>query len=395
MTRHLTVDPARVDAIVDLSNVVRESALPGRGPADLGRLGAVVRALAEHLRDDDVLVHAVADDNLLTDARLTGAERRQLASWAAAGLLETRPDADPRLLELCRVLRVPVIGGDRFLDHYRTHPWIPGNRNRFLQPYADASGRVRLRPLVMPVPEEWQISRKQEESVLKAARLYDRRTGSGRADVLDRLWRCPVGDCVWFGADTVRPGQAVPLREDGAVVCPEHLAKLRDAGPRPACVQLKVLVDDVVRARFLVGAGQEVLVGRAPAGASACRLQPWLDAGTASWVSRTHVSLRLDRRDGLVVRDLSTNGTRVRVRDPRDGSAEEVWLRGAARRLRPRDVVVLHDRVVLERSGRTLAFDESPAPPSPPPRVPAPDATMIARPALPPSAGPRRRRRRR
>ncbi len=380
MQRHLALDIDRVEAIVDVANIVRERSGEDGRPADLARLSAVVGALADRLRDNDVLVYGLVDASLLTDRSLTPDERGELAAWAAEHRIEVVPDADPRILELAELLSIPVVSNDRFLDFYRTHTWIPGSRGRFLTHHHDPGGRVRVRPRVMDVPEEWRLSRKEEESLLKSARLYERETGRGRTDILTRRWLCPAEGCTWFGRKQTRNVRPVPVRKGSDVVCPDHGLRLRDAGPRPACVQMKVVVDGRVRSRFLVDEGQEVLVGRAPSGPRVCRLEPWLDAATAAWTSRTHLSLRLDARGGLVVRDRSTNGTRVRDTRP-DGRVE--WLRGTSRTLRPRDVVVVHERVVLERSGRVFAFEASE--PTTPGRAAAREApvTMVVHP--PPS----------
>ena len=99
----------------------------------------------------------------------------------------------------------------------------------------------------------------------------------------------------------------------GVPVCPRHDEPLRNIGPKAPAVPLAVLVDGVVRIRFVVRAGRPVTVGRSPDDPEGIRIGPWLSGDTAQMVSRNHVRIEL-RDDVLMLSDMSTNGTVVRSR---------------------------------------------------------------------------------
>ncbi|MFC7546937.1 FHA domain-containing protein [Plantactinospora sp. GCM10030261] len=385
---HLTLDIEAVDFAVDMSNVVRNRALPGDRPADLRRFLGLVRAVVRYTRDESAQVYAVADASLLSLRELTNQERTTLHRWRDAGLIQVRDVADDRLLELADLAGVPVISDDRFLDAYRTYPWIAGSRDRFFRATAAPDeGGVRLEPRTMSIPPDWQISRKEEESRLLAVGMYDRRHGTGaRAQLLTRRWRCPEDDCPIFGADAPA-NQPPPVFRQGTVRCPTHQRPLTDVGPRPAQKQFKLRVDGVVKARFMLVAGTPSVVGRAPTGPGLALAREWLDERAHGRISREHVELAWDGTR-ISIRDLSRNGTWVRRdqgadagrrlpsggRSPKDRSA---WT------LRAGEVIVLCDGVELVASGRTFVFDteETTVPAQPDAlAVEAAQATMIERP---------------
>ncbi|MEU0069618.1 hypothetical protein ABZ027_08755 [Streptomyces sp. NPDC006332] len=350
--RRLTLDASTADFAIDVANIVRNISLGGRRGAELGRLLSLLDALALFHHDDAVQVYCVTDRSLMTDERLTASERGTLESWYADGLLEVRPVADDRLVELASAARLRVVTDDNFLDYYREHPWLPGDRRHFLRAVAGPDGTVLVRPRIMPEPEDWQISRKEEESALLAAGLYDRRRGGARQDLLLRRWLCPEPGCPLFGPAR-SGGQPCPTRRGGTVRCPTHGVELQDMGARPHQVQLKVRSEGAVRHRFLLVEGESLTVGRAPTvPGGGVPLAAHLGEAALHWISRNHVVLELSGRT-LMVRDISANGTRVR--GPR---GEDVRLPpGMARRLGRSESVVLHDSVSLELSGRNFVFD--------------------------------------
>ncbi|MGW5352673.1 FHA domain-containing protein [Streptomyces sp. NPDC004031] len=356
--RRLTLDTSAAEYVIDVANVVREPALGGERAADLGRLAGLLDALAGFARDPAVQVYAITDRSLLTDGRLTTAERQDLNRWYADGMLEVLPRADDRILELADALGLRVVSADNFLDFHRAYPWIPGDRDRFLRPVLLPDGRIGVRPRVMPVPEEWQVSRKEEEGLLLRAGVVRRweHSAAHRA-VLSREWRCPEPGCPLFGSAD-RPGTALPRRRKDRVLCPTHGLPLTDTGPRRPRAQVKVVMDGTVRGRFMVTEGDPVTVGRAPAGGGVA-LGAWIDDAAVDSVSRSHVVLTYDGRTLSVLDERSANGTRVRRRLP-GNDTQEPLPHGVVRALRRGESVVLHERLELLPSGRQFVFEEDP-----------------------------------
>lgn len=356
--RRLTLDSSAAEYVIDVANVVREPALGGSRAADLGRLAGLLDALAEFARDPAVQVYPITDRSLLADGRLTAEERQLLERWYRDGVLEVLPRADDRILELADALGLRVVSADNFLDFHRAYPWIPGDRDRFLRPVLEPDGRIGLRPRIMPVPAEWQVSRKEEEGLLLQAGVVRRWERIARhVAVLSRDWRCPEAGCPLFGS-AGRPGTALPRRRKDRVLCPTHGVQLVDGGPLPARAQVKVIMDGVVRGRFMVTEGDPVPVGRAPAGGGVV-LGAWIDDSAVESVSRTHVVLAYDGGALSVLDERSANGTRVRRRRP-GGDTTVPLEHGVSRRLRKGDSVVLHDRLELLPSGRQFVFDDDP-----------------------------------
>lgn len=357
--QHLTLDTSAAEYVVDVANVVREPTLGGERPADLARLTGLLDALADLSRDPAVQVYPITDRSLLTDGRLTVQERALLAGWYADGVLEVLPRADDRMLELADALGLRVVSADNFLDFHRAYPWIPGDRDRFLRPVLLPDGRVGVRPRIMPVPEEWQVSRKEEEGLLLRAGVVRRWEPSAtyRA-LLSRDWRCPEPGCPLFGSAD-RPGTALPRRRKDQVLCPTHAVPLSDEGPRAPRAQVKVVLDGTVRGRFMVTEGEPLAVGRAPSRGGVA-LRAWVAGAVVESVSRTHVVLTY-RGGGLTVLDeRSANGTRVRRRVP--GADTVLPLeRGVPHQLRKGEAVMLNERLELLPSGRQFVFEDDPA----------------------------------
>ncbi|RKN40952.1 FHA domain-containing protein [Streptomyces hoynatensis] len=309
MERHLAATHEEADALVDLSNVLRDERLGGHHPRSLHRLRLVLDALADRAGDRAVRVHAVADRSL---RRAGGAfpgpaEPALLARWAGRGLIEEAGDADEPLLDLAEVTGLPVISRDDFRDFRTSHPWIQGNTTQFLAP-AREGDRVVLRERDMGIRTPAQISRKIEESDLKAHGLLAGRHRRPMREIVTRHWRCPERGCALY--DRRRGSQVrLPLMRHGVPVCELHRAPLADDGPRTGIVQLKLLVDGACVHRFTLDADTTVEIGRAP-DAGGIALYRLLPEELARRVSRRHLIATVTGGD-LTLRNLSSRGTRL------------------------------------------------------------------------------------
>lgn len=364
--RHLTTNVDVADFAVDLSNVVRARELGGERPADLARFVGLLEGLITFANDETVRVYAVADWSLLRRRDLLSEdERATLNRWRRRALIEVYDGADPRLLELADATGMPVVSRDNYFDRYRIYPWIAGSRDRFLRPCLRPGG-VAVEPRVMPDPPEWKLSRKEEQELLREVGLYASKEAGIRADLLSRRWRCPDDDCPLFGPNR-GDDQPLPVYRDRVVRCPEHGRELSDVGARPRLVQVKVVVDGVTKHRFQMWPGKPVTVGRDPEPPGVA-LRRWLSPGAGEFVSRRHAVLRWTG-DVLTVRDVSTNGTRVRSKDRRSGGKPVRPDR--PQRLGHGDAVVLDDGVEVVVSARQFVFEPGPPveEPTPPPGV--------------------------
>ena len=353
---HLYPDADTAEYAVDVSSVVHDTKLGGERPVELARFYALIAGLVAYAKNDDLRIYAVADWSLVRDRRLTDKERSTLLRWHRRGRIELLDPADDRLLELAEGSGQLVVSADSFRDYVPRFPWIAGNRDRFLLHVPDPSGTgVTVEPRVMPIPYESEISRKLEEHELLAMGLYDRRGGKGpRRDLLSRLWRCPEQDCPLFGPQE-REFQPLPRFYNDAAHCPTHRLALEDVGGVPRRVQIKVRVGGVVRRRFLMRAGQQIPVGRAPGedGIALAEHLGSLSTVTAHELSRSHVVLKWTGWK-LTVLDTSRNGTRVRP--PHGQGPDRVLINGESARVKPGEEVVLVEGLELLASGREFAF---------------------------------------
>ena len=326
--RHLTTESALAQAVVDLGHVAWYDALDGGRPVSLLRAGLLVDALSRHIGDDAVMVYAVASRDLLTDADLTSKERMVLGRWAGDGMIEVVP-----------VMADRVPGGGRHHRVARDHDGrFPGAR-----------AALRLAAWAARTGAAAGAGRGRSPDSGRAPGAGANPEGRGAA-LLGRIWRCPRRDCPTFGERRVTT-QAVPRMKAAVPVCPRHDEPLVNAGARPPSVTMVLIVDGVVRDRFVVRAGRPVVVGRSPDEPDGLMIGSYLGGDAAQMISRNHV--RLDLRDeGLFVADLSTNGTVVRARSAPYSSPDEVHLSGGAPYLlKPWDTVELHTGVVAG-SGR-------------------------------------------
>ena len=348
MEKHLTSDPEIADALVDLSNVVRQPNIGPPGLRVLHRFRLVLDALARRLKDRNVLVYAVVDESLrrgvheFRDAR----DALLLQNWAHRGLVEEVPVADPRLLELCELFGHPVISQDTYVDHRDRHPWIQGDTTHFLMPVPARGRTVELRERDMGYRSPHEVSRAKEASEFNANGLLvgRRKPNTG---VLRRYWRCPVPGCTLYDRTTGRT-VAVPRMVRGRPYCRKHRRELEDDGPRAATVSLKVLVDDACVKRFTLEAGGTVPVGRAPA--DGVPLWGVIPDELARQVSRRHLEVRVEE-DRVCVRDVSTHGSRLR-RPTAHGERWTALPTDTFTQLNHGDVVELVPGVRLTRSGR-------------------------------------------
>src|SRR6185369_910504 len=166
---HLTCIGGQADFVVDLSNVVRNASLGGDRKSDLDRFFALIEALADLIHDDQVKVCAIGDWSLVgTDSDLTDDEKRTLRRWRNRGLIEMYPQADPRILQLADEFpALCVVTSDNYDDFHRVYPWLPDNRDRFFEAAPGRAGGVKAVRRIIKPRAEWQLSRKEEESLLK------------------------------------------------------------------------------------------------------------------------------------------------------------------------------------------------------------------------------------
>ncbi|MEU9992496.1 FHA domain-containing protein [Streptomyces sp. NPDC048045] len=353
MERHLQGQAAGADFLVDLSNVVRETALGVGASRALERLRLVLRALREWTGDPEVTVHAIADNSLLhpryDQCFPDPAEGALLREWRDRGLIAAIDKADPDLLDHAKKLGTSVVSGDFFKGHRGEHPWIQGNRDQFLKP--EVEGRsVRLVPRDMRVFADREISREGERDALKARNLLDF-AGKPRADVLDRSWRCPISAC-----------NPSPSLRGGKVVCRLHGTLLTDVGPRRRSVQLKILVDGECRAWENVTEHElkEFVLGRS----HLVRIEEChLSEERRLSISRNHL-LIIARQGMLRVLDTSSRASRIRTLRPgleptpwkalphRDEESEDRPRERLFRAFGPDEEIELIPGVVLRRSGQ-------------------------------------------
>jgi hypothetical protein len=363
--QHLSTDPVLARGVLDLAEVVHYADLDSSRPANLLRLGMVMDALGRHLAEENVGVFVVAGRPMLSDADLTSNERMRIRSWSDDGLIEVLPDVADRVLEVADLTGLPVLSRVRFDGPQARYPWLTSEAGRLLAPVAGVGGAALV---VRPT----------------AARGAGAHGPNGQnAAMMARQWRCPERGCASFGEATLggasqagasfggdmtdtfahlrgggdsgrvrRPGSQAPPRLRGGVpVCPRHDARLSDAGPRPTAQAVSVRVDGVLRHRFVVTAGEPVVVGRSPEEPGAAMLGHWLGDGARRWISRNHLRMEM-QGDSLIVVDTSTNGTVIR-RGGSTSDADRLTLRrDQPHALTTEDIVELYAGVELARSGR-------------------------------------------
>nr|WP_202501350.1 FHA domain-containing protein [Streptomyces sp. SID5785] len=345
---HLTDSPEQADALIDLSNVVRDTAIGGPHARSLDRLGLVLDALARRTGDRNATAYALADRSLRHQVHEypDRTEPALLVAWIESGLVEELPDADERLLDLAEGLGLPVISRDGFADFRLTHPWIQGNTTQFLSPVPTPVRAVKLAERDMGIRSPAQISRKLEESDLKAHGLLAGRNRRPMTEVVRRHWRCPERSCTLY--DSHR-GSAVrlPRMKRGVPVCEVHRTPLLDDGPRTGIAQLKLLVEGDCVHRFTLDVDSTVILGRDP-GSGGISLYDHIDPERLRRISRAHLSVQVSAQS-LALRNLGGNGTRLR----RSGARQSGPLTNEDRvALHVGDTVELAAGIHLARSAR-------------------------------------------
>ena len=222
----------------------------------------LVDALSRHLGEDAVMVYAVAGRDLLTDADLTSKERMVLGRWAGDGLIEVVPVVGDRVVEVADITAWPVITVDGYQGLAGRYPWLRDQPDRVLQ-FVPGEGGARIlggQPMSPP-------------------------PGAG-AGLLGRVWRCPRRDCPSFG-DRRATSQAVPRLRSAVPVCPRHDEPLINAGVKPPYVTMAVMVDGIVRERFVVRLGRIVTVGRSPDDPNGVMIGGYLSGDAAAMIVAT------------------------------------------------------------------------------------------------------------
>jgi hypothetical protein len=357
MREMLTSDPSEADALLDMSNVLRNTSLGGDGPADLSRLTRTGQALAALYGAKTIAMFGVADRSLLAQPGLflDPRQRHDLRSWAEAGLILVTAKADIPLLQIAAETGLPVITSDRFVGHRREFPWLDGSDDAVLEPQADGYGRVVLRHVKLNRHVDWEMSMSEERDLLVQQGL------SRRVEALGRYWGCPDARCPRH-----KPKNSafilLPVANGDRLVCDQHGLEMVDLGPRPRVAQLKIMFNGLERRRLTVAQDVPLMIGRSPGPAD---LSSFLDETTRRRVSRTHLRFDLDA-DRLTVTDLSLNGTVLILRD-----GTRVDLRRAMHSFTVGDRVQIQPSLEIIRSGRRypaeLPIGRAPQRPSEPP----------------------------
>lgn len=131
--QHLTTDPVLAQAVVDVAEMARFSALDGGRGVNLVRLGMVVDALGRYLRDGGSYLFPVAPRPLLSDSELTSKERMVLGRWTDEGLIEaTESDPAERAAEIAELTGLPMISLVGHVDLARRYPFLRDAPHRVL-----------------------------------------------------------------------------------------------------------------------------------------------------------------------------------------------------------------------------------------------------------------------
>jgi hypothetical protein len=370
MSDMLVNDADRADALVDMSNVLRNTQLGGRGPADLVRLERVGEALATLYGATQIAMFGVADSNLLTQPGffLDAWQRRTLRGWADSGLILTAGKADEPLLQIAEETGLPIITSDRFSGHRREYPWLNDRDDAVLEPQADQYGNIFLRHVTLHRTDEWLESRSAEHDLLVQQGL------SRHVELLGRYWGCPEPRCARHDPAS-SPFVLLPLARGGRLVCEQHGLDMVDLGPRPRVAQLKIMREGREQGRFTVIQREPVTVGRSARGVD---LSPFLDKTALSHVSRAHLRFDLDS-DRLTVTDMSRNGSRLILRD-----GTQLDFHRATHSFTVGDRIQVHPSLEIIRSGRRYPSELSASrrtpskrtPPRPPSAPPTPTVSF-------------------
>jgi hypothetical protein len=408
--QRLTTDVTGAQAVVDLEKVVRLVDLDGGRAVNLVRIGMVVDALGRYLLDGGALLYGVVERTLLSEGALTSKERMVLSRWVDDGVIEATTGAGDRAVEIAELTGLPLIIPSHEPERARRCGRL-SEAAGFVLGLTPRSGAVMLIPVdgdaevnltaggtpagqavgraKVPAPDQPEPAAEPEAATGtgaadtgtepepgvpagtlplpveiftdhgpgRAGRIrvsrqrYQRAVPEGgHAVVASRQWRCDGFECPAFGEHR-RIGQPVPRMRGELPVCPRHDEPVADTGPRPPSYAVSVVIDDLPRQRLVVRGGVPVQVGRAEDPEAVVSVARWLHRAAAQWVSPVH--LRLEARDdGLVVTDLSTNGTVVWQRSGPDDPGTTRQLRRESYPLGEWDSVELYTGVELVRGDR-------------------------------------------
>lgn len=416
--QRLTTDVTLAQAVVDLEEIARWVELDAGRPVNLVRIGMAVDALSRYLVDGGVMLYGVVGRALLSEPALTSKERMVLGRWADDGLIEVTSEIAGRAVEVADLTGLPLIALHPYPELGSRYPWLDDGGGRVwrlaaragaaaLSPMDDtavppagggapAVGRAKVLNQEQPDGEAYAAAEATEPAITaitataaeatepataataaitarprpvgvegfttrgvsRTARTRIARRRFVRAEPAGdgpatRQWRCGRSDCPVFGEHR-RVGQPVPRRHQGMLVCPRHGEPVIDVGPRGVAYAVSIVVDDLPRQRFVVTAGQPLRVGRAVDDPEVVSVAEWLHEAAASWVSPVHLSLEV-RDGGLVVTDLSSNGSVVWRRQGADDRGTAGPLRRASYPLGEWDSVEVYTGIELVRGDRRRA----------------------------------------
>lgn len=384
--QRLTTDVTGAQAVVDLGDIVRLADLDGGRPVNLVRIGMVVDALSRYLVDEGAMLYGVVARELLSEQALTSKERMVLGRWTDEGLIETVLDGQHRAVEVADLTGLPLITVDGDAEAASRFPWLADGGSRVLRvrtrhgiaaltpvdgpdvtaagtPADKAVGVAKLPSgslasadtAELPLPAEvltGRVAARMSRIRLARRRVMPAEPAADGAALLARAWRCGGYDCPAFGERRL-VGQPVPRLRDGIAICPRHGEPIEDAGDRPRAYPVSIVVDDLPRRRLVVRAGQPVQIGRAEDDPDVVSVRQWLHEAAVAWISPVHVRLEA-REEGLLITDLSANGTVLWQRRGPDDRGTTRSLRRAAQPLGEWDTVELYTGIELARGDRRL-----------------------------------------
>lgn len=331
---------------VQVSEICRDDTLPA--PAGLQRLDLVLEAWrAAICRHAEFLL--VADRSLAEG--LPADDRKRIEALQRDGSLRLAPDADDALLDRAEREGACVLASALSLEMIGSRPTWAAARLFAWEVREDLVRIVQGSPRE-PAPFDLQFAREMGE-----ARANGLAVPSG--DAIRRRWTCG-SDVPCITRQLTPYGlEALPVLRDGLPCCPGCGHPLLERGERAQDAELKLVVDDVVRLRLTLEEGRLVTFGRLILPDTA-DLAALAHAGGFAGLGRRHVELRLD-----------PGGMRARPVDARHEVRMQRWEGGQGRlgrkhrlpvlertRVGLRDHLLLTERVVLRRSGRSIAEAE-------------------------------------
>lgn len=346
--------------MVDLSNVCRSEDL-GAEPdkANLSCLGILVRVVGDLLDGRAPVLLYVADDSLWPLLRQTHGER-YIEEWQARNnrLLVTVPVADQSILQYSEGNDCPVLSMDQFRDWRRGFPWIQGNDDLFYGWRRGARGTIELFRRTMSVLTEEEMSRHEEERILKGQGLDQKR--EEYQIIAGTMYRCENPQCE---LREMHPYFLIsPPRRDrrtNTLICEHCRQPVTEVGPVGPICQLKYEVSATGHSgRFTIYQRKPTTIGRRVLGSS-LEARSAEDVEVLQKVSAEHLEFYAEGRTLFVTDTGSTNGTRVQRYDRKTSilGPPERLLQHEKTTFGPNDVLSLAGCVTVRRSGRQHRFD--------------------------------------